>query len=61
MATYFLFGEPDFYATLFYLLLFSFILGSAVFVVWFIYVKVFRGGREGILTINPDGVEERKR
>ena len=53
-----LLGEPDWQGMLIYALIFLASLGGFVFVVCFIYVKVFRGGRESAVTISPDATEE---
>jgi hypothetical protein len=61
LATCFLLGEPDFYGMLFYAVLFFGTPAAAAFVIRFIYVKVFRGGRDGSLSINPErGADERR-
>ena len=57
-TTYFLFGDPDWYGTLIYALIFLACIGGFVFVVTIICVKVF--GRRGadIVTINAGREEE---
>jgi hypothetical protein len=57
LATCFLLGEPDFYGMLFYAVLFFGTLAAAALVIRFIYVKVFRGGPDGLPSINPEGAE----
>ncbi len=58
MATYFLFGEPDWPQMLFYLLVLFLSVGGFFFTVYVICKKVFGGrGAAQHLTINPDAAE----
>ena len=58
MATYFLFGEPDWPQMLFYLTVLFLSVGGFVFTAYVICKKVFGGrGDAPHLTINPDAAE----
>jgi hypothetical protein len=59
MATYFLFGEPDWVGVLVYGIIFFLSIGAFVFTVYFICAKVFGSRGEQHLTINPDAAEGR--
>jgi hypothetical protein len=63
-STYLLFGEPDWVQMLFYALIFFGSLGAFAFVVRLIFIKVFRGGSDGLTTIDLGGerqADERRR
>ncbi|HEX8337478.1 MAG TPA: hypothetical protein VF621_12160 [Pyrinomonadaceae bacterium] len=57
MATYFLFGEPDWPQVLFYIIVLLMSVGGFVFTAYFICAKVFGGRGARLLTISPDAAE----
>ena len=59
-ATYILLGEPDWVGMLIYALIFFGSLAGFVLVICFIYFKVFRSGRDDILTIGHEQARGRE-
>ena len=57
-STYLLLGEPDWQGMLIYAFIFFGSLAGFVFVVRFIFVKVFRPDKEIVRSISPDEVKE---